>query len=71
MEGGKLSMVFEAEGNTPSLAFLDKGEVTDYSGLDELSSVERETLEALSKALSINIYVRTRKEGKLIDPHHG
>ena len=32
MEGGELSLVFEAEGDPLSVASLDKSEVSDYSG---------------------------------------
>jgi len=39
--------------------------------LEELSPVEREVLEGLSQAFGINVYVRTRKDGKLIALHHG
>jgi transposase InsO family protein len=39
--------------------------------LNELSSIERETLEGLSQAFGIKIYVRTLKDGKLITLHHG
>lgn len=39
--------------------------------LKELSSIERETLEGLSQAFGIKIYVRTRKDGNLIALDHG
>ena len=39
--------------------------------LDKLSSVERETLESISQALGITVYVRTRPGGELITIHHG
>jgi len=39
--------------------------------LNELSSIEKEALEGLSQAFGIKIYVRTRKDGKLIALHHG
>ena len=39
--------------------------------VDELSSVEKETLEALSQVFGIKVYVRTRKGGELIAVHHG
>jgi len=37
----------------------------------ELSSVERETLEAISQAFGITVYVRTQKGGELKAVHHG
>jgi len=46
-----------------------KDKVSDQ--LEELSPVEKEILEGLSKAFGINVYVRTRKNGKLIALHHG
>jgi len=39
--------------------------------LEELSPVEKETLEGLSQAFGIKIYVRTRKGGELIALRHG
>lgn len=38
---------------------------------DELSPMERETLEAISQALGIKVYVRTRRGGELVAVHHG
>jgi len=42
-----------------------------HAELGELSSVERETLEALSQTFGIKVYVRTRKGGELIAVGHG
>lgn len=39
--------------------------------VEELAQVEKKTLEGLSKAFGIKIFVRTRKEGKLVALHHG
>ncbi len=39
--------------------------------LDKLSSVEKETLESISRALGITLYIRTRPGGELITIHHG
>lgn len=39
--------------------------------LEELSAGEKETLEGLSQAFGVKIYVRTRKDGELIALHHG
>jgi len=38
---------------------------------DELSPVEREAIEAISQALGITVYVRTRPKGEMIALHHG
>lgn len=38
---------------------------------DELSSEERETLESISQAFGITLYVRNRQGGKLVALHHG
>ncbi|TET74487.1 MAG: hypothetical protein E3J56_02325 [Candidatus Aminicenantes bacterium] len=39
--------------------------------LDELSSVERETLEAISQAFGITVYIRSRRGGDLVAVNHG
>ena len=39
--------------------------------LEELSPVEKETLEGLSQAFGTKIYIRTRKGGELIALRHG
>ena len=37
----------------------------DKNQIDELSPVERETIKSISQIFGINVYVRTRKDGKL------
>lgn len=38
---------------------------------DEFSPVERETLEAVSRAFGINIFIKARKNGELVSFRHG
>ena len=38
---------------------------------DELSSVERETLEAISQAFGITVYIRSCRGGDLVAVNHG
>ena len=41
------------------------------SELNKLSSVEKETLEAIAQALGVTVYVRARRGGELVAIHHG
>lgn len=42
-----------------------------HAELDKLSSVERETIKAISQIFGMKVYVRTRKGGDLVAVHHG
>ena len=47
------------------------GEKRTAAKLDELSPVERETLEAISQVFGMKVYVKTRRGEELIAVHHG
>ena len=42
-----------------------------HAELDKLSSVEGETIKAISKIFGMKVFVRTRKGGDLVAIHHG
>ncbi len=50
---------------------LTDDEKKGRSELNKLSSVEKETLEAIAQALGVTVYVRARRGGELVAIHHG
>jgi len=64
----KLERIWELAHYRPQLV---SGQKKSKSQLNELSSVERKTLEAISQVFRVNVYARTKKGGELVTVSHG